>query len=158
MGRVFALHRPSVVQDDRFFFGNGSSDFCNGQGTMEKKKKTQHTAILAVDVMNYPFTRPAQEKFWGSAEMAYMRQTVLGGKPLTEIFPDISDCADEFVGRMDKAGYEYVMVAALKMGSYRGKSPSLAFSADEVYQIIRGHQNRLIGLAGHDPLNIRERV
>ena len=125
---------------------------------MEQTEKTQPADILAVDVMNYPFTRPAQEKFWGSAEMAYMRQTVLGGKPLTEIFPDISDSADEFVGRMDKAGYEYVMVAALKMGSYRGKSPSLAYSADEVYQIIRGHQNRLVGLAGYDPLNIRESV
>src|ERR1700693_1183179 len=97
----------------------------------------EKTNILAIDVMNYPFTRVAQEKFWGSAEMSHMRQTVLGGKPLTEIFLDISETPDEFVAKMDQAGFEYVMVAAVKMGSYRGNSPRLAYSADEVHQMLK---------------------
>ena len=120
---------------------------------MEDTKKAD---ILAIDVMNYPFTRVAQEKFWGSNELANMRQTVLGGKPLPEIFPDISESADEYVAKMDAAGFEYAMVSAVKMGAYRGTSPSLAYSADEVHEIIRKHPKRLIGMAGYDPLNILE--
>lgn len=111
-----------------------------------------------VDVMNYPFTRTAQEKFWGSPEMDRMRRTVLQGKPLEEIFPDISETPEEFLEKMSQAGYECVMVAGVKMGSYKGKSPSLAFSADEVHQIIHKYPNRLVGLAGYDPLNIRESI
>ena len=118
----------------------------------------EKTDILAVDVMNYPFTRVAQEKFWGSAEMAYMRRTVLGGKPLTEIFPDISETPEQFVARMDQAGFEYVMVAGVKMGSYKGNSPSLEYSADEVHQIVKQYPDRLIGMAGYDPFHIRESI
>jgi len=112
---------------------------------------------LAIDVMNYPFTRVAQEKFWGSTEMAYMRRTVLGGKPLPEIFPDISENADEYVAKMDVAGFEYAMVSSVKMGAYRGPA-TLAYSAEEVHEIIRRHPKRLIGIAGYDPLNIRESI
>ncbi len=118
----------------------------------------EKTNILAVDVMNYPFTRVAQEKFWGSPEMAYMRRTVLGGKPLTEIFPDVSETPEEFLAKMDQTGFEYVMVAAVKMGAYRGTSPTLEYSAEEVYEIVRKCPNRLVGMAGYDPLNIRESI
>ena len=108
--------------------------------------------------MNYPFTRTAQEKFWGFSEMDYMRRTVLQGKPLAEIFPDIAETPEEFIAKMDQTGYEYVMVSAVKMGTYLGKSPSLDFSAEEVHQIIQKYPNRLIGMAGYDPTKIWESI
>ncbi len=114
--------------------------------------------IQAVDVMNYPFTRTAQEKFWGSPEMDHMRRTALRGRSIEEIFPDVSSTAEEFVAKMDQAGYEYVMLAAVKMGSYRRRWLAMDFSADEVYELIHKYPNRLIGLAGYDPFSIYESV
>lgn len=114
--------------------------------------------IQAVDVMNYPFTRTAQEKFWGSPEMDHMRRTALRGRSIEEIFPDVSSTAEEFVAKMDQAGYEYVMLAAVKMGSYRRRWLAMDFSIDEVYELIHKYPNRLIGLAGYDPFSIYESV
>ncbi|MBI4489820.1 MAG: amidohydrolase [Deltaproteobacteria bacterium] len=114
--------------------------------------------IQAVDVMNYPFTRTAQEKFWGSPEMDHMRRTALRGRSIEEIFPDVSSTAEEFVAKMDLAGYEYVMLAAVKMGSYRRRWLAMDFSVDEVYELIHKYPNRLIGLAGYDPFSIYESV
>lgn len=114
--------------------------------------------IQAVDVMNYPFTRTAQEKFWGSPEMNQMRGTALKGRSIEEIFPDISSTAEEFVAKMDQAGYEYVMLAAVKMGSYRRRWFAMDFSVDEVYELVCRYPSRLIGLAGYDPFSIYESV
>jgi predicted TIM-barrel fold metal-dependent hydrolase len=114
--------------------------------------------IQAVDVMNYPFTRTAQEKFWGSPEMDHMRRTALRGRSIEEIFPDVSSTAEEFVAKMDQAGYEYVMLAAVKMGSYRRRWLAMDFSVDEVDELIHKYPNRLIGLAGYDPFSIYESV
>ena len=104
--------------------------------------------IMAVDVMNYPFTSEGVKKFWSSPEMQEMAQRVTGGH-----IPK-GDSPKEFVAQMDEAGFEKVLISAVKMGSYRGRWLANDFSVDEVYEMIKDYPDRLVGLAGYDPLNI----
>ncbi len=105
--------------------------------------------LKAIDVMNYPFTPEGIEKFFGgSPEMREMIERV-GHKP--------QGCSpEEFVAQMDEAGYEKVFIAAVKMGSYKGRWLASDFSNEEVYEIIKDYPDRLVGLAGYDPFNIME--
>jgi predicted TIM-barrel fold metal-dependent hydrolase len=59
---------------------------------------------------------------------------------------------------MDAAGFEKVLIAAIKMGSYKGKWLANDFSNEEVYEIIKKYPKRLVGMAGYDPMNIMESV
>ena len=104
--------------------------------------------IMAIDVMNYPFTPDGMKKFWSSPEMQEMARRVLGGHTPKGVPPE------EFVAQMDEAGFEKVLVSAVKMGSYKGRWMANDFSVDEVHEMIKDYPDRLIGLAGYDPLNI----
>ncbi|MDP2725041.1 MAG: amidohydrolase family protein [Syntrophales bacterium] len=106
--------------------------------------------IMAVDVMNYPFTPEGMTKFWSSPEMKEMSQRVLGGHTPQGVAPA------QFVAQMDEAGFEKVLISAVNMGSYRGKWMANNFSNREVYEMIRDYPDRLIGMAGYDPLNIMQ--
>jgi predicted TIM-barrel fold metal-dependent hydrolase len=106
--------------------------------------------IMAIDVMNYPFTPEAWKKFWSSPEMKEMADRVLGG----HIPPGKS--VKEFIAEMDEAGYEKVFIAEVKMGSYKGRWLANDFTNEEVYEIVRQAPDRLVGLAGYDPMNIME--
>lgn len=106
--------------------------------------------IMAVDVMNYPFTPEGMKKFWSSPEMKEMSDRVLGGHVPQGVSPE------EFVAQMDEAGFDKVLISAVKMGSYRGKWLANDFTNREVYEMIKGHPDRLVGVAGYDPLNIME--
>jgi len=108
--------------------------------------------ILAIDVMNYPFTPEGMKKFWSSPEMQEMANRVLGGH-IPKGVP-----AEEFVKQMDEAGYEKVFIAAVKMGSYRARWLANDFTNEEVYEMIKDYPDRLMGLAGYDPLNIRKSI
>ena len=57
---------------------------------------------------------------------------------------------------MDDAGFEKVFIVAVKMGSYRGRWLANDFSNQEVYEMIKGYPDRLVGMAGYDPLNIMD--
>jgi predicted TIM-barrel fold metal-dependent hydrolase len=104
--------------------------------------------IMAVDVMNYPFTPEGMKKFWSGPEMKEMSERVLGGHTPPGVAPE------QFVAQMDEAGFEKVLISAVKMGSYRGKRMANDFSNKEVYEMIKDHPGRLLGMAGYDPLNI----
>jgi uncharacterized protein len=104
--------------------------------------------IMAVDVMNYPFTPEGMKKFWSGPEMKEMSERVLGGHTPSGVAPE------QFVAQMDEAGFEKVLISAVKMGSYRGKWMANDFSNKEVYEMIKDHPGRLLGMAGYDPLNI----
>jgi len=108
--------------------------------------------IMAIDVMNYPFTPEGMKKFWSSPEMKEMADRVLGGHTP----PGVS--SEQFIAEMDAAGFEKVLIAAIKMGSYKGKWLANDFSNEEVYEIIKKYPKRLIGMAGYDPMNIIESV
>jgi predicted TIM-barrel fold metal-dependent hydrolase len=108
--------------------------------------------IMAIDVMNYPFTPEGMKKFWSSPEMKEMADRVLGGHTP----PGVS--SEQFIAEMDAAGFEKVLIAAIKMGSYKGKWLANDFSNEEVYEIIKKYPKRLVGMAGYDPMNIMESV
>jgi len=108
--------------------------------------------IMAIDVMNYPFTPEGMKKFWASPEMKEMADRVLGGHTPSGVSPE------QFVADMDGAGFEKVLIAAIKMGSYRGKGLANDFSNEEVYEITQKYPKRLVGMAGYDPMNIMESV
>lgn len=103
---------------------------------------------MAIDVLNYPFTAEGMKKFWSTPEMKEMADRVLGGHTPQGVSPE------QFVAEMDEAGYERVFIAAIKMGSYRGRWLANDFSSQEVYEMIRNYPDRLVGMAGYDPLNI----
>jgi hypothetical protein len=104
--------------------------------------------IMAIDAMNYPFTPEGMKKFWSSPEMKEMADRVLGGHAPRGVSPE------QFVAEMDQAGYEKVFISAIKMGSYRGRWLANDFTCREVYEMIKNHPDRLIGMAGYDPTNI----
>ena len=108
--------------------------------------------IMAVDVMNYPFTPEGTEKFWESPEMTEMSERVLGGHKPKGV------SVEEFIADMDIAGFEKVFISAVRMGSYRGTWKANNFSNKEVYDMIKDHPDRLVGMAGYDPMNIMESV
>ena len=104
--------------------------------------------IMAIDIMNYPFTPEGMKKFWSSPEMKEMSERVMGGHT-----PQGSP-TEQFIAEMDEAGFEKAFIAAVKMGSYRGRWLANDFTNQEVYEIIKNYQDRLVGIAGYDPLNI----
>jgi predicted TIM-barrel fold metal-dependent hydrolase len=104
--------------------------------------------IMAIDMMNYPFTPEGMKKFWSGPEMKEMADRVLGGHTPKGV------SAEQLIAEMDAAGFEKVFVCAVKMGSYRGRWLANDFSCKEVYEMIKDYPDRLIGIAGYDPLNI----
>jgi len=108
--------------------------------------------IMAIDVMNYPFTKEGMENFWSSMEMNEMSERVLGGHKPQVVHPA------EFVAQMNEAGFEKVLISAVKMGSYRGKWMANDFTNKEVYEMIKDYPDRLLGMAGYDPTDIMQSV
>jgi len=92
------------------------------------------------------------KKFWASAEMKEMAERVLGGHAPQGV------TAEQFVTDMDDAGFDKVFIVAVKMGSYRGRWLANDFTNQEVYEMIKGYPDRLLGMAGYDPLNIMASV
>lgn len=108
--------------------------------------------IMSIDVLNYPYTPEGMKKFWSSPEMQEMSKRVLGGHTPQGVPPE------QFIKDMDESGFEKVFIVAVKMGSYRGRWLANDFSNKEVYDMIKGYPDRLIGMAGYDPLQIMESV
>jgi predicted TIM-barrel fold metal-dependent hydrolase len=108
--------------------------------------------IKAIDVMNYPYTPEGLKKFWSSPEMQEMAKRVLGGH-VPQGVP-----ADKFIKDMDEAGFDKVFIAAVKMGSYKGTWLANDFSSEEVYQMIKDHPDKLLGMVGYNPTNVMTSV
>jgi len=109
--------------------------------------------VGAVDVMQYPFTPEQIERFYGSYEMDLMINSLLKHVP-REAFTQGNCSVEEFIQRMDDAGVAKVFVCACKFYSYTRHEPGLMWTNEEVYNIVKGHQDRLVGIAGYDPFNI----
>ena len=69
--------------------------------------------IMAVDVMNYPYTPQGMKKFWSSAEMQEMCQRVLGGHTPQGV------SGEQFIADMDDAGFEKVFVLNFSIKTFR---------------------------------------
>ncbi len=109
--------------------------------------------VGAIDVMQYPFTPDQIARFYGSYEMDLMINSLLKHVP-KEGYTQ-GDCpVEEFIKRMDEQGVAKVFVCACKFYSYTKREPGLMWTNQEVYDIIKGNQDRLVGIAGYDPFNI----
>ena len=92
------------------------------------------------------------KKFWSSPEMQEMSNRILGGHTPQGV------SAKEFISDMDQSGFDKVFIVAIKMGSYRGRWLANDFTNKEVYEMIKDYPDRLVGMAGYDPLDIMTSV
>jgi predicted TIM-barrel fold metal-dependent hydrolase len=107
--------------------------------------------IKAIDVMNYPFTPTLQEEFWSGYEFDFMRKAIFKGKN-----PMMVCSAEEYVKEMDRIGYETVFISMPKVFSFRNKKVEPDFTPDEIYDSFKDYPDRFVGLAGYNPLRIKE--
>jgi len=111
--------------------------------------------VGAIDVMQYPFTPEHIERFYGSYEMNLMINSLLKHVP-REAFTQGNCSVEEFIKRMDESGTAKVFVCACKFYSYTRKQMGLDWTNEDVYKLIKGHQDRLVGIAGYNPFNIKK--
>ena len=129
--------------------------------------------IKAIDVMNYPLQiKGTNYDFNQYEEWLHMAKTTfkpffpLGRFPATEdevkqhkhLFGTVFypyESVDAFVKAMDEEGYDKVCITACKMWSYR-RSFSLIFdfTIDQVNELVKKSNGRLIGVTGYNPFRI----
>jgi len=66
------------------------------------------------------------------------------------------ESVDELIKAMDKAGYDKICMAAVKMWSYRNHKLIFDFTIDQVSELVKKADGRIIGVAGYNPLRIKE--
>lgn len=110
--------------------------------------------IKPVDIMNYVFTPEQRKKEMEIEEVQIVARTMFKVPPGTNPFPSYT--VPQFVAEMDKAGYDKVFIACLKMFSWRNKKLIMDVSPEEVHSLVKQAPGRLVGLAGYNPLRIKE--
>ena len=108
--------------------------------------------IKAVDVMNYPFTAEGV-KGWQASEFQVMARTIFKGRQSID-FP--GETPAQFVAEMDEAGYDKVFICGTYMFSHRDKKLIWEHPVGTIYEAIKDFPDRLIGIAGYNPLRIEE--
>ncbi|MBI4321449.1 MAG: amidohydrolase [Chloroflexi bacterium] len=111
--------------------------------------------IKAIDVMNYLFTPEAKKQYFDSDEYAFATRRLRGGKR-EQLTPAMYPSAMEFVAYMDEAGYEKVFITAWKMFSWANKRLQVNNTIEQVYEQVKMAPERLVGVAGYNPLKIQE--
>jgi len=110
--------------------------------------------IMAIDIMNYLFTPEFMSEWMNSEEMKTMDRTIMKGKNKAVVSKGWS--VEEFIARMDEGKYEKVFVSALQMYSYINKKFMAYGTVDQVYEQVKQYPDRLVGIAGYNPLRIKE--
>jgi hypothetical protein len=131
--------------------------------------------IKAIDIMNYPTQckEIVEYDFNEWEEWRQMAKTTF--KPFfpTGHFPKKDEIdqykhlygttfypyetVEEFIKAMDKEGYDKVCIAAVKMWSYRMSfSLIFDFTIDQVNEMVKKGNGRIIGVAGYNPFRIDE--
>jgi len=109
--------------------------------------------IMAIDVMNYLFTPKFMSEWMNTDEQRIIFRKFLKGE-LDTVSRGLT--AEEFVARMDEGKFEKTFISALKMFSYINKKFMVNATVDEVYEQVKKFPDRLIGIAGYNPLSIKE--
>ena len=65
---------------------------------------------------------------------------------------------DEFIAMMDEAGCDKVLVPAIRMFSYKKKTLVWDITEEEVLEVVKLSHDRIVGLAGFNPLKGMESV
>lgn len=114
--------------------------------------------IKIIDCLSYLFTPKAAKAMIESEESKIIARDIL--KTETFFLPIMGSLsgrtAANVVTEMDKAGYDKIFIAALKMWSHRNSRFMLNFSIEEVFEQTSQFPDRIIGLAGYNPLRIQE--
>jgi len=131
--------------------------------------------IKAIDIMNYP--NQVKEAGYDFNEWEEWRQVATTTfKPFFPLgrFPTTPEELDQhrhlygtafypyesleaFIKAMDKEGYDKVCIAAVKMWSYRRSFKLIFdFTIDQVNDMVKKSNGRIIGVAGYNPYRIKE--
>ena len=108
---------------------------------------------MAIDFHCNLFTPEAIEKHWyGQPEIArlikwWRMEDRVKGVPV-----------DDFVAMMDEAGLDKALIPAIRMMSYQHKTMVWDITEEEVAEAVSQHPDRLVGLAGFNPLKKMEAV
>ncbi len=108
---------------------------------------------MTIDFHCNLFTPEAIEKHWyGQPEMARLIKWWRMEERVTGI------AVDDFVAMMDEAGLDKALIPAIRMMSYQNKTMVWDITEDEVAATVAQHPDRLIGLAGFNPLKKMDSV
>lgn len=110
--------------------------------------------IMAIDIMNYLFTPNFMSEWMNSEEMITMDRTIMKGKNKDVVSKGWS--SKQFIERMDEGKFEKVFISGLQMYSYINKKFMAYATVDEVYEQVKKYPARLVGIAGYNPLRIKE--
>lgn len=112
--------------------------------------------IMAIDIMNYLYTPAFMSEWMSSEEMTTMDRTIMRGKNKSVVSHGWS--AKEFIARMDEGGFEKIFVSGLQMYSYINKKFIAYGTVDQVHEAVKEYPDRLIGIAGYNPLKIKDSI
>jgi predicted TIM-barrel fold metal-dependent hydrolase len=110
--------------------------------------------IMAIDIMNYLFTPNFMSEWMNSEEMITMDRTIMKGKNKDVVSKGWN--SKQFIERMDEGKFEKVFISGLQMYSYINKKFMAYATVDEVYEQVKKYPARLVGIAGYNPLRIKE--
>ncbi len=136
---------------------------------------------LAIDIMNYPtqcvkgiFDFNEWEEFKQMARTTFKTMFPSGRFPTAPDFPQGPEeeevykrtygtqfnpyqSVQEMIKDMDKLGYDKICISACKMWSYRKHHAMIFdFSIEQVYEVVKQAEDRIVGAAGYDPFNIEQ--
>lgn len=107
--------------------------------------------VKAIDFMYYVATKEFMEQ-WDrnkQGELICRMERAIGGLPRFESIA-------EMVSQMDAAGVEKVFISQCKMWSYWRKWMYMDTRLEDVLQYTEKYPDRFVGLAGYNPLQIKE--
>ncbi|MDP2620788.1 MAG: amidohydrolase family protein [Hyphomicrobiales bacterium] len=108
---------------------------------------------MAIDFHCNLFTPEAIEKHWyGQPEIARL----IKWWRMEERVKGVA--VDDFIAMMDEAGLDKALIPAIRMMSYQNRTMVWDITEEEVAAAIGKHPDRLIGLAGFNPLKKLEAV
>ncbi len=121
-------------------------------------EETKVANIKVIDALNYPFnTEAVRHKV--APEEVQMMLAQLFKTVVQDVAKDyVGKTPQEFVADMDALGYDKVIIAGLKMWSYRNNRMAWDFTVEQVYEIVKDYPDRLIGAASYNPWRIEESI
>ena len=93
--------------------------------------------IMAIDVMNYLFTPERAKRTIVQEEIQGLFR---GGRPPDQWAKGFTP--EEFVAQMDEAGFDKVLIPAMKMFSYRSQKLIVDDPVEEVYELTKKFPDR----------------
>jgi predicted TIM-barrel fold metal-dependent hydrolase len=110
--------------------------------------------IPAIDAWCNPFDARGIDEIFLNNEEVYFTM----GEKWGRAHHMVAYTPDEFVARMDEAGVRSVCVPSLKQAYYRKRAMAVDIEHEHVAALAQSHPDRIIGMAGLDPMSGMEGV